>query len=148
MRTHEGNRPDDNVQLYSSGEIIARAARLSHIHTALLPYMKHCMQLNSDEGLPVMRPLFYDAPDEERAYDRDAYSYMLGGDVLAAPVVEPGAAERRVWLPAGEWVHIWTGERFSGGEICVPAPLGEPPVFYKPTSAFAELFRSISENRA
>lgn len=146
MRTHEGNRPDDNVQLYSSREIITRASRLSHIHTALLPYIKHCMKQNSECGLPVMRPLFLDAPHEERAYDREAYSYMLGDEVLVAPVVVPGADERRVWLPDGEWVHLWTGERFSGGEACVPAPLGEPPVFYC-SGCFSELFESISANR-
>ena len=100
------------------------------------------MKQNSECGLPVMRPLFLDAPHEERAYDREAYSYMLGDEVLVAPIVVPGTDERRVWLPEGEWVHLWTGERFSGGEACVPAPLGEPPVFLLQRA----LFRTLREH--
>ena len=145
MRTHEGNRPDDNVQLYSSREIIARASRLSHIHTALLPYLKACAEENSELGIPVMRPLFYDAPDRSEAYDRELYSYFLGDEMLVAPVVAPGAAERRLWLPDGEWTHIWSGEHYCGGFVSIAAPMGKPPVFYKENGRFAELFRTISK---
>lgn len=145
MRTHEGNRPDDNIQLYSSREIINRAARLSHIHTALLPYLKVCVEENAEQGIPVMRPLFYDAPHCERAYDRELYSYLLGDELLAAPVVAPGETQRSLWLPEGEWVHLWSGREYSAGNVSVPAPMGEPPVFYKKNGRFAELFRTIPE---
>lgn len=145
MRTHEGNRPDDNIQLYSSREIINRAARLSHIHTALLPYLKVCVEESAEQGIPVMRPLFYDAPHCERAYDRELYSYLLGDELLAAPVVAPGETQRSLWLPEGEWVHLWSGREYSAGNVSVPAPMGEPPVFYKKNGRFAELFRTIPE---
>ena len=145
MRTHEGNRPDSNVQLYDSPELIAAAARLTGIHDALLPYMRHCVEENSRLGLPVMRPLFLAEPSAERAYDHRLYSYLLGGDVLVAPVVEPGAETRALWLPEGEWVQLWTGEAYTGGDVTVPAPLGKPPVFYRPASEFAPLFASLRE---
>lgn len=145
MRTHEGNRPDDNIQLYSSREIINRAARLSHIHTALLPYLKVCVEESAEQGIPVMRPLFYDAPHCERAYDRELYSYLLGDELLAAPVIAPGETQRSLWLPEGEWVHLWSGREYSAGNVSVPAPMGEPPVFYKKNGRFAELFRTIPE---
>lgn len=145
MRTHEGNRPDDNIQLYSSREIIERAARLSHIHTALLPYLKACAEENAEQGIPVMRPLFYDAPQCERAYDRELYSYLLGDELLAAPVVAPDVTQRSLWLPEGEWVHLWSGREYHAGDVSVPAPMGEPPVFYKKNGRFAELFRTIAE---
>lgn len=145
MRTHEGNRPEDNIQLYSSREIINRAARLSHIHTALLPYLKVCVEESAEQGIPVMRPLFYDAPHCERAYDRELYSYLLGDELLAAPVVAPGETQRSLWLPEGEWVHLWSGREYSAGNVSVPAPMGEPPVFYKKNGRFAELFRTIPE---
>ena len=144
IRTHEGNRPDDNVQLYSSPEIIKNASRLSNIHTALLPYLKHCVEQNAEEGAPVMRPLFYNTPDCARAYERDLYSYYLGDDVLVAPVVKPGESTRKLWIPEGEWVHLWTGESYSAGDVCVNAPMGEPPVFYRKGSSFASLFESIA----
>ena len=143
MRTHEGNRPDSNVQLYDSDELIAAAARLTRIHDALLPYLRHCVEENASRGLPVMRPLFLAAPDEPRAYDHRLYSYLLGGDVLVAPVVKPGGESRTLWLPEGSWVHLWSGKRYSGGEVSVPSPLGQPPVFWREESGWSQVFRSL-----
>ena len=143
MRSHEGNRPDSNVQLYDNDRTLAAAARLSRIHTALLPYLRACVRENSETGAPVMRPLFWEHPREERAWRRENYSYFLGGELLVCPVVEPGQDSRRVWLPEGEWVLLWSGERFSGGEFTVPASLGQPPVFYREGSPAVPLFEEI-----
>lgn len=144
MRTHEGNRPDSNIQIYSDDEMIRDAARLTRMHTALLPYLRECVRENAEEGMPVMRPLFMAEPECAEAYRRELYSYMLGGDMVVCPVVEQGALTRRVWLPAGEWVHLWSGETFARGSHTVGAPMGEPPVFYRAESMYAELFREIS----
>ena len=144
MRTHEGNRPAVNVQLYDNADILASAARLTHLHTALLPYLEHSVEQNSLCGLPVMRPLFFEAPDENIAYSHKLYSYLLGDDLLVAPVVEPGKEMRELWLPEGTWQHLWTGKQFSGGWTAVPAPLGFPPVFFKASSSFRDLFEKLS----
>lgn len=144
MRTHEGNRPDSNIQIYSDDEVIRDAARLTRMHTALLPYLRECVRENAEEGMPVMRPLFMAEPECAEAYKRELYSYMLGGDMVVCPVVEQGAFTRSVWLPAGEWVHLWSGETFARGSHTVGAPMGEPPVFYRAESKYAELFREIS----
>ena len=144
MRSHEGNRPDSNVQLYDTPELIAAAARLVRIHDRLLPYLKACVQENEEKGLPVMRPLFLASPDEKRAYARENYSYLLGGDLLVAPVVEPRTESRHCWLPEGEWVLLWSGEAYAAGENTVPAPMGKPPVFYRAGSPYAALFREIA----
>ena len=145
MRTHEGNRPAENVQLYDSDAVLASAARLTNIHTALLPYMKYCVEQNSLLGLPVMRPLFFEAPQEEKAYSHLLFSYMLGDDVLVAPVVEEGKADRELWLPEGNWRHLWSGTAYSGGSFVVETPLGYPPVFFKESSPFAKLFFGIAK---
>ena len=146
MRTHEGNRPDSNVQLYDSAETLAFAARLTAVHDRLLPYFRRCIAENTERGLPVMRPLFFAAPEHALAWSHLAHSYLLGGDLLVAPVVEPAADSRWVFLPAGDWVHRWSGRPYAPGEHEVPAPLGEPPVFYRASSAFADLFASLREN--
>lgn len=148
MRTHEGNRPDSNIQIYSDDEMIRDAARLTRMHTALLPYLRECVRENAEEGMPVMRPLFMAEPECAEAYKRELYSYMLGGDMVVCPVVEQGAFTRSVWLPAGEWVHLWSGETFARGSHTVGAPMGEPPVFYRVESKYAELFREISRKFA
>lgn len=148
MRTHEGNRPDSNMQLYANDALIAKAARLTRMHTALAPYMTDCMAENTRCGLPVMRPLFLASPHSPEAYDRDLYEYLLGSDVLVAPVVREGELARSVWLPAGDWVHLWTGKLCAPGWQEVDAPMGRPPVFFRPESHHAALLRGLSRDFA
>ena len=130
MRTHEGNRPESNFQVYSDEDTMKKAGRLSKLHTALLPYIRECVMINSELGVPVMRPLFF-ASEDSRAWERDNYSYLLGDDMLVAPVVREGANERTLWLPEGEWVYLWSGESFASGNLRIKAPLGKTPVFYR-----------------
>ena len=144
MRTHEGNRPESNVQLYDDSEIISCAARLTGIHDALFPYLKKCVEENAQTGLPVMRPLFFEKPEEKTAWSHRLYSYLLGNDLLVAPVVEPGKDLRKVWLPGDGWNSLWSGEAYPSGWSEVPAPMGKPPVFYRSGSAYTELFTSIA----
>ncbi len=144
MRTHEGNRPDSNVQLYSNEKMISAAAKWSSIHTMLLPYMKECVRINAEKGIPVMRPLFFAEPENDELYDRDLFTYMLGEDVIVAPVVEESADTRRVLLPKGEWIHLWSGEEYTGGEHIISAPMGKPPVFFRKGSRFTDLFAEVS----
>lgn len=144
MRTHEGNRPDSNVQLYSNEKMISAAAKWSKIHTMLLPYMKECVRINAEKGIPVMRPLFFAEPENDRLYCRDLFTYMLGEDVIVAPVVEEAADTRRVLLPQGEWIHLWSGEEYAGGEYSISAPMGKPPVFFRKGSRFTDLFAEVS----
>ena len=148
IRTHEGNRPDDNVQLYSDETVIAGAARIARLHSALLPYMRACVEQNAAKGTPVMRPLFFDDPADERAYERDNFSYLLGDELLVAPVVKPGEENRTLYLPKGEWIHLWSAARFGAGETTVSAPMGFPPVFYRSGCAHERLFRRIGEEYA
>jgi len=74
------------------------------------------------------------------------YSYFLGPDLYVCPVIERRARKRQVHLPQGDWVHFWTGTPFAGGQsYTVDAPLGQPPVFYKKNSPYADLFRSAAQ---
>ena len=76
-----------------------------------------------------MRPLFY-YYDEEKAFT-ECFEYLLGRDLLIAPVLDEGATVRQVYLPEDEWTHFFTGETFEGGEAMVDAPIGMPPVFVR-----------------
>jgi sulfoquinovosidase len=67
-----------------------------------------------------------------------------------SPVIEEGAVSRRVYLPgdAGQlWRHLWSGEDWRPGWHEVPAPIGAPPIFYRPESAYAALFASLPSVR-
>ena len=87
------------------------------------------MQRTHETGEPVMRPMFFDFPQDEVCWGLET-QYMFGPDYLVAPVLEAGAQTRRVYLPAGRWQNIDTGEEHAGGLwIDAPAPLDVIPVF-------------------
>ncbi|HPY12413.1 MAG TPA: alpha-glucosidase [Sphaerochaeta sp.] len=141
MRTHEGNRPRDNWQFDSDEETMRSIARMTDVHVQLKGYIKHLVAENAQRGIPVMRPIFLHY-DEERFYaTKDAY--LLGSDMLVAPILEEGARRRSVVLPDDQWVHLLTKEEYSGGEYVVEAPLLCPPVFFRKESAFRALFSSV-----
>ena len=144
MRTHEGNRPDTNFQYYDDDDCIKDLARLTGIYTMISPLLKELVKENSEKGTPVQRPLFFHNEDDARSYT-EQFEYMLGENVLVAPVYEEGKLEREVYLPSDGWVHLWTGKEYGKGDHTVPAILGDTPVFYKKGSKVEELFKSVRE---
>ena len=94
-------------------------------------------------GLPVQRPLFlHHETDAQTHAIQDQYLY--GADMLVAPVWQAGAESRPVYLPAGPWEQLWSGETVPGGDwIDAPAPIGFPAVYFNPESRFADLFRQL-----
>lgn len=130
MRTHEGNRPDDNVQFDQDADTIAQFGRSVHLHVALGPYIRNAIAEYAHSGLAVQRPLFFHYEGDIEARDVQD-EYLLGRDILVAPVLEEGAKERKLYLPEDEWVHIWSGKNYGKGELSVEAPLGRPPAFVR-----------------
>jgi len=134
-RTHEGNQPDENAQIYDDAGTYDQFARFAKVYASLAPYRKDVCAEAEERGLPVVRPLFLHYPDDTTA--REIHTqFLLGRDMLVAPVVEKGARERRVYLPdeddgGGGWTHLWTEDGYDRGWHTVDAPVGEPPVFYR-----------------
>jgi alpha-D-xyloside xylohydrolase len=110
-------------------QIIRRWLRLRE---HLRPYVMDTMRAAHTEGLPPMRPLFLNFPGDPVCWDM-ADEFMLGDDLLVAPVVSEGAVEREVYLPAGaDWQDAWTGEPLAGGQwLSSPAPLELIPVYVR-----------------
>ena len=142
MRTHEGNRPETNFQYYDDADCMDRLARLVEIFTALAPMLKELVAENAASGIPVQRPLFLHHEDDLRCYT-EQFEYLLGQDVLVAPVWQEGQDSRQVYLPEGPWIHLWTGKEYGRGDHTVPAPLGFPPVFRRKGSKWAKLLDNI-----
>ena len=82
------------------------------LHDALRPYLTEQGRVAANTALPLMRALWLYDPSDERLYDIED-EYMLGGALLAAPVLDP-VSKRDVYFPAGVWEDIWTGERIEG----------------------------------
>lgn len=142
MRTHEGNRPDDNWQFDSDEDTLLHYAKMSRIYTALAPYIKEAVKQNSEKGIPVMRPLLLHYEKDEKVYSVQN-EFLLGRDLLVAPVTEPERISWKAYLPEDNWVHLWSGKEFGGGEAEVEALLGFPPVFYRKASVYAGLFEKL-----
>lgn len=106
--------------------------RYMYVREELKPYIMKQMKLASEDGTPVMRPLFYDFCGDKNVYDIGD-EYMFGPDLLVAPVVEPGARKRMVYLPEGcRWKDAGTGMVYDGGtRIEADAPLDTIPLFLK-----------------
>jgi alpha-glucosidase/alpha-D-xyloside xylohydrolase len=80
----------------------------------LLPYLYSSVAQAHTTGLPLMRPLWLDYPDDHQAL-ACVDEYLFGDCFLVAPVLQPGAARRTVYLPAGRWWDYWTNESTEGG---------------------------------
>jgi len=110
-------------------EILTIATRFALLRQALRPYLtkeaRHCAKT----GRPMMAHLCVDFPDDEQALACED-AYMLGRKLLVAPVTQPGAVEREVYLPRGRWRGRFTGEILTGGlTVHVNCPLDSIPVF-------------------
>ena len=98
----------------------------------LRPYLHAHAREASKTGIPIMRPLLLEFPDDQKCWDVDD-QFMFGPDLLVAPVLEQHASDRCVYLPAGtDWTDAWTGARESGDAVVsAKAPLERIPLFLR-----------------
>ena len=151
MRLHGDRKPNQAFstsmsggpnEVWSYGEeaygILAAHLRLRE---RLRPYLTELAEAAHRTGAPPMRPLFFDFPGDERAWTVDD-EFLLGPDVLVAPVTEAGARTRSVYLPAGtRWRQTATGAVHDGGTtVDAAAPLAHLPVFVREGAAVAAAF--------
>jgi len=130
-RTHteKGSR---NQEPWSFGnrmeEINRRAVELRY---RLMPYLYDAFHEAAESGLPVMRALLLDYPDDPQAVGQN-YEFLFGDDLLVAPVVKSDEREWDVYLPRGVWYDFWTDQRYTGPRhVNVEAPLDRVPVFVR-----------------
>lgn len=97
-------------------------------------------------GIPAQRPMVLHYEEDQIAVN-SKYQYMYGSDLLVAPVIKPNMTTQTVYLPMGDWVFLWNSSVTSKGneQLTVPAPVGQPPVFYKQSSSYSQTFIAISK---
>ncbi len=115
-------------EVWSFGPAVeAVLTRLLSLRERLRPYLTAAFDHYARTGDPVMAPLFCHFPDQPDLHDRGD-AYMLGPDLLVAPVLAPRATSRSVALPRGEtWVDAWTGTAHDGGTRPRSRPPGPHP---------------------
>lgn len=117
-------------EVWSYGEEIYEICRkYMELREQMRPYVRRLMADAHEKGDPVMRPLFYDFPQDPRAWEIDD-SYMFGPDLLVAPILYENMKERTLYLPEGKWRNLHDDVVYEGGqEITVDAPIDVLPVF-------------------
>mgnify|MGYP002624734186 CR=1 FL=1 len=147
MRLHGSrNRPKDYVprhpgvyepsggdnEIWSFGEKNFPILRgLILLRAKLKPYILECAERTSRTGEPVMRPMFFDFPDDANCLDLSD-QYMFGPDILFAPITTQGQTERSVYLPKGEWIRTLDKKVYEGGRwIIVAAAIDEYIAFVR-----------------
>jgi len=101
----------------------------------LLPYMWQCFEQASAQHQPIIRPTFYNFPDDATCL-QDSDDFLLGADVLVAPVVAAGAVQREVYLPqlpeGQHWFDFHSRQAYASGRShVVAAPLTHLPIFVR-----------------
>jgi alpha-glucosidase (family GH31 glycosyl hydrolase) len=125
---------------------IANWRRYTKLRTQLYPYVDAAVREYRRSGMPVMRHLVLEAPDDPVAVATDD-AFLFGPDLLAAPVVTPGATDRAVHLPRGGWIDLWRAATFDSASgalvlgaatviagpasVVVPAPHEELPLLVR-----------------
>jgi alpha-glucosidase len=121
-----------NVDQYawSFGDVIGEHVRAAvKLRYRLLPYLYACFLAAAETGAPVQRPLVFDYQYDGVVRDLDD-EYLLGPDLLVAPVTAAGMTARQVYLPAGEWYDWHTGEPVGGQRFLTAAtPMEQIPLF-------------------
>lgn len=97
----------------------------------LLPYIYAQASKSSTTGIPLMRMMFMEYPDDNKTLELWD-QYFFGDDLLVAPIVHEGAVSREVYLPDGKWIDLFTNKEWKGkGTVTVQAPIDKIPVFMK-----------------
>ncbi|MEO6258806.1 MAG: glycoside hydrolase family 31 protein [Thermoanaerobaculia bacterium] len=131
MRTHSAfGTPDQEPWSYGA-EHEAWNRRAIELRYQLLPSLYSVMRESAESGLPAMRPLLLEYPEDGTTYGMDD-QFLFGSDLLVAPVLRAEVTTRGVYLPRGPWYDFWTGERQEGGKwVTLPVTMASIPLFVR-----------------
>ena len=132
MREHSNSGQNARLPWEYDSATQAVGDQFLQLREQLVPYLYTLGQQASSTGLPMTQALYLDYPDQAAAYDNPT-EYLLGQDMLVAPVTTPGqVAQTSVWFPPGEWTDWFTGATFQGPSTqTLDVPDSRMPVFVK-----------------
>lgn len=132
FRTHSAHTTDPRepwVFGEATTDIVRKFLRLRY---QLMPFFYSLAWVTHQTGFPIARPLFW--PDQSDDYLWDtADEFLLGENLLVAPILHEGSTHRKVTLPPGRWYNYWTGELANPVDHCIDtsADLDSIPLFCK-----------------
>eukprot|EP00897_Mesotaenium_endlicherianum_P006146 jgi/Mesen1/555/ME000105S10728 len=155
-----GNMPEYNMQFYSSDKTLQQFGRFARVYASWEFYRRQLVKVGAPcqlvklreaaaTGMPVVRHLFLHYPKDRQVLKLVYQQFLVGSELLVAPVLDPGHTRVLVYFPPGEeWEHVWTGAKYGslagtrGLRVRVPAPLGQPAVFFRTNSRVGLQFRA------
>ncbi|WBQ02626.1 TIM-barrel domain-containing protein [Kribbella sp. CA-293567] len=114
-------------------EAAKSATKFLNLRENLVPYTYTLAQQATATGVPMVRPMYLEYPEEQAAYATAGSQYLYGPDLLVAPVTTPGTqSTTTVWFPPGQWTDYFTGKVYAGGTTQqITSDLGTMPVFQR-----------------
>jgi alpha-D-xyloside xylohydrolase len=130
----------DPNEIWSFGEESFEILKnLIFIREKLRPYIQSQMDIASEKGYPIMRPMFFEYPDDEICYTLDS-QYMFGDDIIFAPIVNQGQRVKTVYIPDGEWILTKDKMLYTKGTYEITAEIDEFIAFVKNGSDVIKCF--------
>lgn len=129
MKEKDGKATPDQEPWSFGTEIESATQKLLTLRYSLIPYWEQQLVEHENKGTPVLRPLWWDAPNDPQSLVRED-EWFIGPSLLVAPVTKTGVTTHEVYLPPGRFVDFHTGTLLDGGKtITTQAPIGRVPMY-------------------
>ena len=126
MRSHEGNRPERNVQYYDDPDLIKTIGNLVALHDVLHPYLQGMEKEYQRNGLPFIREMGIHYPNIKPMRSQ----FLYGKDILVVPALKRATKTVNVYLPDDSFTNFQDGKDYRSGWHTIPSDLGKPVFFY------------------
>ena len=139
LRPHGSGIPSEPVYFNEETQEVVR--RFMKLRYSLLPYIYTLAFESHTLGYPIVRPLFYEFPNDSMSY-QVADEYLFGPDFLVAPILMRDQEMRKVYLPDGtSWYNFWNNKLSQGGQsVALPVSMKDIPIFVKAGSFITRAF--------
>lgn len=135
MRNHAGKRSRRQEPWQFGEPWLSRIRKALKFRYRLLPYLYTQCWFATENGEPLMRPLLLDYPSDPEVL-QISDQFLLGKDLLVAPILRPGQTRRMIYMPRGVWFDFWTGQRYSGSQWhSIKVTLEQLPLYQRGGSA-------------
>ncbi|MFD5787689.1 TIM-barrel domain-containing protein [Streptomyces sp. NPDC127037] len=140
----------DRLPWQYGAEASASASKFLNLREKLLPYTYTLAEEANRTGVPIVRPMYLEYPEEQQAYTTAGSEYFYGSDMLVAPVTTPGTSTKTsVWFPPGRWTDYFTGRTYEGGTTQdVTTTLDTMPVFVRAGAIVPGRTRDVAHDGA